>query len=166
MSKLDIFHPNQLGGIQQRSTEDAGLILTHIIKSGWCKGLKTSVLAFDIAQFFPSINHKLLVRVLECWITGAFRTSPGGGVEAIAGLTPVFLHLRKLATKAVCRIKTLSDTHPIRSLLKGPERKKAEPHALSLSKLGNPERMNCMQSAITEVQQIIGGLRGFQTMCR
>ena len=30
-SKLDIFHPNQLGGIQQRSTEDTGLILTHKI---------------------------------------------------------------------------------------------------------------------------------------
>ena len=37
-SKLDIFHPNQLGGIQQRSTEDAGLILTHIIKQDGVKG--------------------------------------------------------------------------------------------------------------------------------
>ena len=79
-------------------------------------------------------------------------------MEALAGLPLVFLHLRKLAMKAVCRIKTLSDMHPIRSLLMGPERKKAKPHALSLSKLGNPERMNRMQSAITEVQQIIEGL--------
>ncbi|CAA7269043.1 unnamed protein product [Cyclocybe aegerita] len=29
--KHDIFHPNQLGGIRQRSTEDAGLILTHLV---------------------------------------------------------------------------------------------------------------------------------------
>ena len=62
------------------------------------------------------------------------------------------------AVLSVCRIKTLSDTHLIRSLLKGPERKKAKPHALSLLKLGNPEGMNCMLSAVTEVQQIIGGL--------
>ncbi|PPQ93518.1 hypothetical protein CVT25_005377, partial [Psilocybe cyanescens] len=26
----DVFHPNQIGGIRQRSTEDAGLILTHM----------------------------------------------------------------------------------------------------------------------------------------
>ena len=97
-------------------------------------------------------------RQAACWITGAFQTSPGGGVEAIAGLPPVFLHMRKLATKAVCRIKTLSDTHPIRSLLKGPERKMAVLHALSLLKLGNPGRMDQMQSAVTEVQLIVGGL--------
>ncbi|CAA7264615.1 unnamed protein product [Cyclocybe aegerita] len=52
--KHDIFHPNQLGGIRQRSTEDAGLILTHLI-----------ALAFDIAQFFPSINHEMFMAVLR-----------------------------------------------------------------------------------------------------
>ncbi|CAA7263213.1 unnamed protein product [Cyclocybe aegerita] len=43
--KHDIFHPNQLGGIRQRSTEDAGLILTHL--------------------FFPSINHEMFMAVLR-----------------------------------------------------------------------------------------------------
>jgi len=32
--KLNIVHPNQLGGITQRSTEDAGLFLTHVIQAG------------------------------------------------------------------------------------------------------------------------------------
>ncbi|CAA7267765.1 unnamed protein product [Cyclocybe aegerita] len=43
--KHDIFHPNQLGSIRQRSTEDAGLILTHL--------------------FFPSINHEMFMAVLH-----------------------------------------------------------------------------------------------------
>ncbi|CAA7271383.1 unnamed protein product [Cyclocybe aegerita] len=63
--KHDIFHPNQLGGICQRSTEDAGLILTHLVRAGWVKGLQTSTLAFDIAQFFPSINHEMFMAVLR-----------------------------------------------------------------------------------------------------
>ncbi|CAA7267359.1 unnamed protein product [Cyclocybe aegerita] len=63
--KHDIFHPNQLGSIHQRSTEDAGLILTHLMQAGWVKGLQTSALAFDIAQFFPSINHEMFMAVLR-----------------------------------------------------------------------------------------------------
>ena len=30
------------------------------------------------------------------WITGAFQISPSLGVEAIAGLVPIHLHLKKL----------------------------------------------------------------------
>ena len=29
--KYGIFHPNQLGGVAQRSTEDAGVFLTHLV---------------------------------------------------------------------------------------------------------------------------------------
>jgi hypothetical protein len=31
----------------------------------WAKKLKTSVIAFDIAQFFPSINHQYLLVILK-----------------------------------------------------------------------------------------------------
>jgi hypothetical protein len=60
----DVFHPNQFGGVAQRSTEDAGVYLTHLVRAGWAKGLTTSVVAFDIAQFFPSINHSVLLEVV------------------------------------------------------------------------------------------------------
>ena len=50
-------HHSQLGSLKQRSTTDASVILTHIIHLGWVKNLITSTLAFDIAQFFPSLNH-------------------------------------------------------------------------------------------------------------
>ena len=61
MIKYDLVLPNQFGGVRQRSTEDD---LTHLVCAGWAKGVKTSVVAFDIAQFFPSINHKMLLAIL------------------------------------------------------------------------------------------------------
>jgi len=39
---------------------DAGIYLSHLVRAGWTKGLHTSVVAFDIAQFFPSLNHNIL----------------------------------------------------------------------------------------------------------
>jgi hypothetical protein len=62
--KFRVFHSNQLGGIQLQSTKDAGLFLTHLVKAGWAQGLKTSVVAFDITQLFPSLNHEMLMAVL------------------------------------------------------------------------------------------------------
>ena len=44
---------------------DAGIVLTHIICSGWVKNLTMSTLVFDIAQFFPSLNHQLLSLILD-----------------------------------------------------------------------------------------------------
>ena len=63
--KYSVLHPNQLGGIAQRSTENAGLFFTHLVCSCWAKGLKTSIVAFDIAQFFPSLNHSILTAILR-----------------------------------------------------------------------------------------------------
>jgi len=59
------FQPNQFGGISQHSTEDAGVFLTHLIRAGWAKKLKTSIVAFDIVQFFPSLNHDILMVVIQ-----------------------------------------------------------------------------------------------------
>ena len=61
----DFIHPSQLGGLKFKSTVDAGIALTHIVRSGWVKGKTTSTLAFDISQFFPSLNHQLLILILE-----------------------------------------------------------------------------------------------------
>ena len=42
-----------------------GVILTHLIQSGWVRNLTTNMLAFDIAQFFPSLNYYLLLLILD-----------------------------------------------------------------------------------------------------
>jgi hypothetical protein len=65
MIKYDIVDLNQMGGVRQHSTEDAGLFLTHLVQSGWAQNLQTSIVAFDVAQFFPSINHQFLLEVLR-----------------------------------------------------------------------------------------------------
>ena len=61
----NFIYPSQLSGLKFKSTSDAGIALMHIIWSGWSKGRSTSTLAFDISQFFPSINYWLLVLILE-----------------------------------------------------------------------------------------------------
>ena len=60
MTANGFLDPNQLGGIRQRSTTDAGIYLTHIIHAGWLRQCHTSIIAFDIAQFFPFLNHEFL----------------------------------------------------------------------------------------------------------
>ena len=61
----NFIHPSQLGGLKFKSTTDAGVALTHIIHSGWVKNLLTSMLVFDIAQFFLSLNHQLYSLILK-----------------------------------------------------------------------------------------------------
>ena len=58
-------YPYQLDGLKFKSTIDVGIALIHIIRLGWAKNISTSTLAFDIAQFFPSLNHHLLTRILK-----------------------------------------------------------------------------------------------------
>jgi len=56
---------SQLEGLKFKFTIDVGIALTYIIHLGWVKNISTSILAFDIAQFFPSLNHHLLMCILQ-----------------------------------------------------------------------------------------------------
>ena len=58
-------HQSQLSRLKQRSTTDTGVVLTHTIHLGWVKNLITSILTFNISQFFPSLNHQLLLLILD-----------------------------------------------------------------------------------------------------
>jgi len=57
----NFIYPNQLSELKQHSTTNADIVITHLICLGWVKGLKTSILAFDITQFslFSIINFFL-----------------------------------------------------------------------------------------------------------
>ena len=61
----NFIHQCQLGGLKHRSTIDTGVALTHFIRTRWVKNLTMSTLAFDIAQFFLSLNHQILPLILE-----------------------------------------------------------------------------------------------------
>ena len=63
--KNDFIHPSQLGSLKFKFTTDVDVALTHIVWSGWVKNKTTSILVFDIAQFFLSLNHRLLTLILE-----------------------------------------------------------------------------------------------------
>ena len=61
-----ILHRDQFGGIQGHSTIDAGLVLTDFISEHREHGWHTSVCAVDVAQFFPSLSHKVMGQILKC----------------------------------------------------------------------------------------------------
>ena len=57
-----IFHPCQFGGVQQNS--NVGIYLLHLVHAGWAKELKTSVVAFNLVQYFLSLNHDIITYLL------------------------------------------------------------------------------------------------------
>jgi len=71
----------------------------------------------------------------DLWITGAFSTSPTGGIEALAGLISVHLHLQKMAGRANFRAATLSDIHPLRLILSQDHHKGTQPHPCAISQM-------------------------------
>jgi len=67
------------------------------------------------------------------WITGAFHTSPMLGIEAIAGLIPIHLHLQN--GRFYLQVYSLSLNHIINLILDLRDSSNWEPHQLSLDKL-------------------------------
>jgi len=65
MAANDFIYLSQLGGLKFKSTIDVEIALMHIIQTGWVKNLSTSTLAFDIVQFFPSLNHHLFTLIMK-----------------------------------------------------------------------------------------------------
>ncbi|KAF5377289.1 hypothetical protein D9615_006460 [Tricholomella constricta] len=72
-----------------------------------------------LPRLCAALGHSLaqMQRKAALWILGAFRTSPGGGVETLAGLPPVHLHIKKLVDRSFARTRTLLNTHPTLSLM-------------------------------------------------
>ena len=56
-------------------------------------------------------------RRVAIWILGAFKTSPSYGIEAIAGLIPIKLHLQKLGGRSQLWTYKLPPNHLICSLI-------------------------------------------------
>ena len=60
----NFIHSCQLGSLKHRSTSDTDVALTYFIRLGWVKNLITSILAFNIVQFFFLLNHQLLSLIM------------------------------------------------------------------------------------------------------
>ena len=64
-AEFGILHRDQFGGIQGHSTIDAGLVLADFISEHRERGWHTSACALDVAQFFPSLSHAVMAKILE-----------------------------------------------------------------------------------------------------
>jgi len=84
---------------------------------------------------YPLNSLGKLQKRAATWILGVFKMSPSYGIEAIAGLIPIHLHLQKLSGRSQLRGYTLSTNHIIRSLLDNSPNHPSPPHDLSLSTL-------------------------------
>ncbi|KAJ3561031.1 hypothetical protein NP233_g10447 [Leucocoprinus birnbaumii] len=82
------------------------------------------------------------------WIIGTFRTSPTGRCEALAGLIPIHLHLRKLVLRATYRVTTLSRTHPVRSLMEWCDAPSAHVHWWHINNLGTKAFLATKSTAV------------------
>ena len=94
--------------------------------------------------FFASASTKAQVSLLaamQCkaalWILGAFCTSLTGGIEALAGLIPIYLHLKKLVKQSCLRAATLPSPHALISLLSARNSKGAPSYPQSLALLND-----------------------------
>ena len=87
----------------------------------------------------PTKAQISLLVTMQCktalWILGAFCTSSTGRIEALAGLIPIQLHLKKLVKRSCLRAATLPSQHALMSLLSARNSKGTRPHSQSLALL-------------------------------
>ena len=80
----------------------------------------------------PTKAQMSLLAATQCktalWILGTFRTSPTGGLEALAGLIPIQLHLKKLVKRSCLQTATLPSQYALMSLLSARNSKGTHPH--------------------------------------
>ena len=84
------------------------------------------------------------------WITGMFWTSPTLGVEAISGLIPIHLHLRKLYGRFLLWQSFLPSNHIINSILSSNRLQEQNCHNTSINCLMAKQRL-CLKSPLIDV---------------
>ena len=57
--------PNQYGGRQKHSVDDAITSLIDEVETAWAQGKVVSALACDVSGFFPSVQHSIVNRELK-----------------------------------------------------------------------------------------------------
>ena len=93
-----------------------------------------------------------LQRRAALWITGAFKTSPTKGIEGIAGLILIHLHLRKLAGRVQLKYSSIPSNHAISSLLKFGHSPPLKTHKLNMGLL-TTKQINKLKSPIADADQ-------------
>jgi len=97
------------------------------------------------------------------WITSTFQTSPSNGIEAIAGLIPITLHMCKLNSRHHLRYGSIPSSHAINSLLDSQHAKNHPLHKVAISKLTDKQRSN-LKSPIKDVNKCLNGVRDYYNL--
>jgi hypothetical protein len=79
-------------------------IMSYCVQLWWCPNWKGNKEAANALQCIQNQAAR--------WISGAFRTTPVGTLNALAGLIPVSKNIDILMRKAALRNKTLPTSHP------------------------------------------------------
>jgi ribonuclease HI len=74
-------------------------------------------------------------RLASTSITGTFRSAPTDLIDAHAGILPMELALRKASHRAIVRMLTLPDTHPLQQIIKRAKRHPPEKHPSPIDNL-------------------------------
>jgi hypothetical protein len=72
-----------------------------------------------VAMKGPLDSLRKMQRCTCLWITGAFKTSPMGAAETLAGVPPIHLHVKKLVEQSHVRTRTLQASHAFHRLVDG-----------------------------------------------
>ena len=101
---------------------------------------------------------KKMQRRAALWITGAFWTSPSEGIEAIAGLISITLHLHKLNSRHHLCYASIPPSHAINLLLDSQHAKNQTSHRVATSKL-TVKQQAILKSPIKDVNKCLNGVR-------
>jgi len=101
---------------------------------------------------------KKMQRRAALWIMGAFQISPSEGIEAIAGLIPITLHLRKLNGKHHLHYASIPPSHAINSLLDFQHAKNQVPYKTAMFKLTTKQQTN-LKSPIKDINERLNSVR-------
>jgi len=84
-----------------------------------------------LTHYYLNMSWKMQWRA-ALWISGAFCTSPILGIEAISGLVPIYLHLRKLYSQFLLCKSSLPSNHIISNILSSNKMQERSCHISSI----------------------------------
>ena len=103
-------------------------------------------------------------RKATIWILGAFKTSPMKGLEAIAGLISIKLHLHKLASRSQLCSTSLPENHLIKTLIDDPLNTyyKSPPHSINI--LTNCQKISIKEHLMNSNNKLYGVFPSFSPL--
>ena len=98
------------------------------------------------------------------WILGAFRTSPTGGIEAIASLIPIKLNLHKLASRSQLHSTALPKNHLIKTLIEDAPNTYSKPSLHSINSLTDRQKSSIKDYLVDSYNKLHGILPSFSPL--